>query len=181
MNLIEQAVLPLKEQAIKHAEEYALATIENIRKELEANDWQDRKIAPYPSYSSGLSGIAYNLALARYHLVQSLVSWCESTRSNIPGVIHRCTINPVKCQHFIKETKENAAAQYLAFVQKLNVKIGPVTSATLEGSHVWDYSFLHVTKEDGIQETWKTQMIVNVSKLGKVFNQFPTRKMKKPL
>ena len=80
---------------------------------------------------------------------------------------------------FIKNSKEEAAAQYDAFVAKLIRKIGVVETAELTGNHVWSYSYLNVTKADGTKESWKTQMIVNVSKLGKLFNQWPTRKVGK--
>lgn len=67
---------------------------------------------------------------------------------------------------------------YDAWVYKLVQKIGkPVTSADVAGDP-WTGSTISVTTNDGEQQTWRTQMILNTSKLGKVFNQFPTRKMK---
>lgn len=81
-------------------------------------------------------------------------------------------------EKFIQAAKADAAAQYEAFVAKLQQKIGEVKNATLKGNHVWSYSILTVEKPDGTVEHWKTQMIINVSKLGKMFNQFPTRKVK---
>jgi hypothetical protein len=83
-----------------------------------------------------------------------------------------------KGEKFVQEARENAAFQYEAYVAKLNKKIGPAKSASLTGNHVWGYSFLTVVTESGETQIWKTQMIVNVSKLGKLFNQFPTRKVK---
>lgn len=59
---------------------------------------------------------------------------------------------------------------------KLIGKIGPVTSATIKGNHVWGHSVLTITNPDAVVEHWKTRQIVNVSKLGKLFNQWPTRK-----
>lgn len=79
---------------------------------------------------------------------------------------------------YVKTAREDAAAQYEAFVAKLTVKIGAVETATLAGRGVWSHSILTVTKSDGARENWKTQMILNVSGLGKVFNQWPTRKVK---
>jgi hypothetical protein len=81
-------------------------------------------------------------------------------------------------ERFITRAKEDAAAQYDSYVQKLIGKIGEVTAASLDGDHVWGFSYLTVTLPNGKKEVWKTQMIVNISKLGKLFNQFPTRKMK---
>jgi len=102
------------------------------------------------------------------------VSGCR--RNNDPEIIR---ISDDLVARFIKIAKEDAAIQYDEFVAKLVIKIGKVTDATLFGNHVWSFSILTVTKEDGSIEKWKTQMIVNISKLGKLFNQWPTRKMKK--
>jgi hypothetical protein len=68
--------------------------------------------------------------------------------------------------------------QYTAFIQKLEGKVGAHTAAALDGSHVWGFSILTVTKADGTVEKWKTEQIINVSVLGKVFNQWPSRKVK---
>ena len=43
---------------------------------------------------------------------------------------------------------------------------------------MWSYSFLYVTTPSNGDQCWKTQQIINQSKLGKLFNQFPTRKIK---
>lgn len=67
-----------------------------------------------------------------------------------------------------------SAAQYDGFIAKLVGKIGACDSAEIDGSHVWGYSVLTVRKGDQI-ERWKTQQILNVSVLGKVFNQWPSR------
>ncbi|MNE44768.1 hypothetical protein D3C80_1390130 [compost metagenome] len=87
-------------------------------------------------------------------------------------------MSPNGCALFVKQAQENASAQYDAFIAKLEAKIGEVTAAILSGEHVWGHSILTVTKADGTTEKWKTQMIVNVSVLGNLFNQWPTRKVK---
>lgn len=61
---------------------------------------------------------------------------------------------------------------------KLEMKIGEHLTATLEGNHVWGDSFITVEKANGENERWRTHTILNVSKLGLYFNQFPTRKIK---
>lgn len=48
-NPIADAVSPLKNDAMNRAEEYALAVVERVRKELEANGNDLEKVAPYPS------------------------------------------------------------------------------------------------------------------------------------
>jgi hypothetical protein len=81
-------------------------------------------------------------------------------------------------QRFVKEAGTMASEQYTLFIRKLESKVGAHVSATLEGSHVWGFSELTVTKADGSKEKWRTQQIVNVSVLGKLFNQWPSRKVK---
>jgi hypothetical protein len=76
-----------------------------------------------------------------------------------------------------EQVRQDAGASFDAYVAKLTAKVGEgVISASVVG-HLWDYSILTVEKTSGIEQ-WRTQQILNVSCLGKVFNQWPTRKMK---
>lgn len=64
-----------------------------------------------------------------------------------------------------------------SYVGKLAGKIGKVVvSATLCGDP-WTGSILTVTDSNGVTEKWATRIIINVSIHGKLFNQFPTRKL----
>lgn len=83
-----------------------------------------------------------------------------------------------KIATFIEQAGKDAEAAYTAFVLKLELKIGAHESAVLTGDHVWHHSDLRVGKGSTF-ETWRTKMIVNVSKHGKLFNQWPTRKVKR--
>ena len=59
---------------------------------------------------------------------------------------------------------------------RVGTKISNAKEAKLTGD-CWNYSLLEITTEEGNIEVWKTRMIINISKLGKMFNQFPTRKV----
>ena len=83
-----------------------------------------------------------------------------------------------KEERFVQSAMEMAAAQYDAFVDQAGGKIGKCDAASLAGSHVWGHSILTVAKGETV-ERWKTQQIVNQSVLGTVFNQWPTRKLKR--
>ena len=114
--------------------------------------------------------------LSKYKFFNNITEWRENqiVRPNSPcyaGVID------TKVEEYVADARKDAAAQYDSFIAKLNAKIGPATVARLEGNHVWSYSFLFVETASGSQ-CWKTQMIINRSKLGKLFNQFPSRKVK---
>lgn len=176
MNKIAEVVLPLKEDAIKKAEEHAKTLIENCRKNLAENDNDLGLVAPYPK-AGRLSTAEYWFRMGKYTLYNKLVKHRKSTRMmNEPDYVD---IYPEYCERFITQSREDAAIQYDAFVAKLVEKIGEVKDVKLIGNHVWSFSILTVEKEGGIIEHWKTQMIINVSKHGKIFNQWPTRKVKK--
>lgn len=79
---------------------------------------------------------------------------------------------------FLDGIRKAAEVDFDQYVAKLSKKVGDdVADAKIVG-YVWNHSILTITKADGSTENWHTQQIVNVSKLGKLFNQWPTRKMK---
>lgn len=172
-NPIQTAVEPLKVEAIAKAEQFANQQVERVIKEL-AEAGNDLEIcAPFPKncYSND-----YFNAKANYQLFYSI---CKTRKGSYSMKEPRfADVNNEYVVRFVTNAKRNAAAQYDAFVAKLIQKIGETIQADLTGNHVWSYSFLNVVKADGSKECWKTHMILNVSKFGKVFNQFPTRKMK---
>lgn len=177
-NPIVAAVAPLKEDAIKRAEEEANKLIVHITKVLAEHDNDLEKAAPYPK-SCGpeyRSREDYMLKLSKHKLYGSVVKHRQGSRRIYePDFVD---VYQPYVDKFVDQAKKDAAFQYDAFVVKLVKKIGDTTEATLSGNHVWGFSILHVTLADGTKQNWKTQQIVNVSKLGKLFNQWPTRKQK---
>jgi len=174
---IALAVEPLRQLAIERAEEAAHKMIERATAELEAAGNDLKVVAPYPS--SNLSTAEYRKQLAKYQFFVSITT----SRDPIAASMTRYSTNlidisPELVERFIQRSRENASFEYEAFVTKLVAKVGEVKTAKLEGDSVWQYSYLTVTKQDGSKECWKTQMILNQSIYGKLFNQFPTRKMK---
>ena len=84
----------------------------------------------------------------------------------------------VKINHYIEMNVKGAEEAYRSFMAKMIQKIGkPVIDAKMTGN-IWTNALLHVTTDDGEQQTWKTQMILNFSKYNKMFNQFPSRRVK---
>jgi hypothetical protein len=173
-NPIEAAVRPLKKDAMRRATEYAIGVVANVEKRLLASNNDLEIAAPYPQAWHG-SRAEYFVTLATYNLFRRLTTSRASSRGmHDPNY---ADMNTQGIEAFVKDAREDAAFQYEAYIAKLNKKIGPVTAASLEGNHVWGFSILTVTKANGGTERWKTQTIINQSKLGKVFNQFPTRLM----
>lgn len=177
MNKIEAAVAPLKDLAMDRAEQVARERIEAIRVELEAAGWDRQKAAPYPR-SFNNSREAYRKGQAKYYQFRAVTKSTDDRISRGLGDADPCEMWAEGCAKLIQDFRDSAAEQYEAYVAKLNLKIGEVVDAELEGKYVWNLSFLKVTKADGTKETWKTQTIINVSVLGKLFNQWPTRKVK---
>lgn len=175
MGPIEAAVLPLKVEAIQKAEQEAQAIVARITAELDAVGFDRNIAAPYPDYKK-VFGNAYKLAAVKYELFCRLTrSERGSHRPSEPCIV---AVVPELVETFVEKAKESAAFQYEQFVAKLVTKIGACTTATLEGNHVWSYSFLTITKADAPVEVWKTQTICNVSKYGNPFLQWPSRKVK---
>lgn len=172
------AVEPLRQDAMQRAQDFAQRIIDKTREELEAHGWDRQAAAPYPkAHAPG----DYHANKRKYDRCQNLASSVKvpgAFASRSFGAPDPCEMDAAKCERFIKGAREDASAQYDAFICKLISKVGDCTAATLDGSHVWGYSTLTITKADGAVERWKTQQIVNVSKLGKLFNQFPTRLIK---
>lgn len=181
MSHIAKAVEPVRAEAIARATKEAFAVIARVEKELAEAGGDREKSAPYPN-SRFCDKRSFNIKLGKYTLVRMLTEQDVEPGAYVGsrsfGSPDPARMSPEGCAHFVKRAQEDASAQYDAFIAKLEAKIGEVTEATLKGEHVWGHSILTVTKADGSVERWKTQMIVNVSVLGNLFNQWPTRKVK---
>lgn len=170
---ITVAVEPQRAEAVKRAEEAAIKQIETLKNRFQSEYQNDlKKVLPWN----------LNAWDPQWKQRSDFKKMIESLTTRIADQHYSENVrefDKAKTDKFIELSKKNADAQYTAFINKLISKIGDCKSATLEGSHIWGHSFLTVEKEDGVQEIWKTQMIINCSKLGNLFNQFPTRKVKK--
>ena len=174
INKIEAAVAHLRSEAIARAEKETQTLVDRMIQDLVAVDMDLDKAAPYPK--ANIDKAAYQQAMTRRSMFLNIARSVKHTRR--PSDPFTVEVTNEAINRVLTQAAENAAAEYDAFVAKLIGKIGEVSEAELFGNHVWGNSMLHVTKLDGTKECWKTQMIINISKLGKLFNQFPTRKVK---
>lgn len=171
---VAAAVLPLRTEAIERAEADARDHVARLVGALEAAGWNLDAVAPRPN-SLRDSREKYLSAQRRRGQFSAVTTFVAATsRYGEPELRARC---PEREARFIEAAKEAAGVQYDAFVAKLVEKVGACDAAAISGSHVWGHSILTVTKGDQV-EKWKTQQIVNVSKLGTLFNQWPSRKMR---
>lgn len=178
-NPIEAAVLPLKTDAIERARQEAIARLEHAKATLAEHGGDINAAAPYPS-GMGYSH-THHAERIKYNFYHSIFKTDPDAgyQSLRPGSPHLVVYDEKRGERYIQQRMDDAAAQYDAFVVKLVGKIGKVKAAVLQGNHVWGRSTLIVTKPDGEMQAWKTQQIVNYSKLGNPFNQWPTRQLKR--
>ena len=172
---IAESVLPLKQAAEDRARTAIVECIDATLADLAAVGNDVNVFAPYPQ--SGIGRKEYMIRLARRQFVESITAAVKSSlRTNEPYIRVPSTEGRERA---INNTVEAATAAYDAYVAKLESKIGEVADAVLStGGGVWYDSKLAVVKLNGITETWSTKCILNVSSLGKVFNQWPTRLLK---
>lgn len=175
MNPIEAAVAPMKAEAVARQVAMAEEMLNKAYKILEENGFNMDVTAPLPKTTIGRG--PYKEAMARRDYFRSITTYnknAPSRRKGEPELRFPCEEAKARV---LKMAEEMAASSYDAYVAKLCGKVGECLTAEVDGK-LWNYSYLTVTKADGSKEMWKTQMIVNVSSLGKLFNQWPTRKMK---
>jgi hypothetical protein len=175
---VEAAVEPLKNDAIAYAEEMTQKQIDRVLAELAAIGGDVEVYAPYPR-STNCGRNEYLAKQAKHYFVIDITESVDKAATRRWGEPDIRVASPERIAKVIADAKAEAAAQYDAFVAKLNAKVGACDTAILKGSHVWGSSMLMVTKGKTV-EFWKTQQIVNVSKLGRHYLQWPSRKVKMP-
>jgi hypothetical protein len=165
-DVVYQAVLPLKKAAQDRAEQSLRKVFANATSLLKKAEFNVLTVAPEPTAKYGTE--EYDIAVQRRAFFASFTTPVSKGSNTVE-------INLERIEEKVAIEREMAGLSFDAFVAKLNKKINDTTvTATLSGSP-WTGSTLVVeTKNKGTQ-VWYTKIIVNVSKLGLVFNQFPTR------
>lgn len=148
------------------AQELATKQYEDTMKELEKHGWDLDKAAPRPH--SRMTRSDYRFYQNRRDHLLALSDGDKNMRR----------FSPSKQAKFVQTQVDNAHHEYMSWVQKMIEKIGkPVTGATITGNP-WVRSTLKVQTSDNEEQTWSTKMIINRSKYDKLFNQFPSRRIK---
>lgn len=174
------AIEPLRAAAVAMAREHAQSDIVAVREKLEAAGWDFRKAFPEPRWDDrNYKWLKFAQAEARAMVIP------VGERSYMPKAPMFVNMDIEGCARHVVQAEQAADAQYELYALKLIGKIGDCNTAELtrEFGGVWGDSLLVVTKgavltPSFVTERWHTQMIVNRSKLGKRFSQFPTRKLK---
>ncbi len=176
MNHIAEAVEPRRAASIERARNLANENICRAYLDLAVNDWDLDKAAPGPN--GRMSRVAYKMAQAKRDFYTSITV----AHPDAPRRIRNTDPRPViasdeRISIVLNRVEREAGEQFDAYIGKLTVKVGETIAASINDSPLWNGSVLTVTKPDGTTEQWKTKMIINVSSLGKLFNQWPTRRI----
>jgi hypothetical protein len=166
---IQTAVSPLRAEAIARSVESMRAAIERCVSE---NPVGSEFSAKFPRLNRNTSRRAYAEARA----ARSGAGACVSVKAadyRITSAEFVVGRNEAGIESLLAGAEATAAAAFDAYVAKLSAKVGECDAASVVGP-LWTGSVLTVSKGATI-ERWTTRMIVNVSCLGKLFNQFPTR------
>lgn len=164
-----------------HLEEYKKGAHEEAQKFIDARvealkkaGWDLNVVAPEPK--SGYGTEAYKMAQARRAVYTSITKAKTSYRKpNEPDIRE---LNQAMVDRYINQNVQAAEDDYRAFMQKMIEKIGkPVVNAKMTGS-IWRNAVLTVETNDGEEQVWNTQMIINYSKYQRAYNQFPSRRKK---
>ena len=157
------------------AEKRAKEFIDDKLAVLKKADWDLNKVAPMPN-SRTMGTSEYKTAQAKRDLYRSITKSTEySVRPGQPDIREP---NKVMIDRYIEMNKKGAEEAYQNFMHKMMQKIGkPVIDAKMTGN-IWTNAILTVTTNDGEEQVWHTQMILNFSKYQKMFNQFPSRRKK---
>jgi hypothetical protein len=166
-----------KADAVKSAGEDARVYVGKVREDLIKHGWDLNAAAPYPYREHGYQADAKKLKHNNYSRLTTSdpAKGYQSRRMNNDP--HFVIMDDASIERFVEQAERAAAMYYDAFICKMVAKVGVCDEAKCEGNHVWSHSILTVTKGSTV-ERWKTQQIINVSKLGLHFPQWPSRLMK---
>lgn len=182
-NLVEAAVADIREATVNYMVGRAKLMVDRVLAQLEQDDWNLEVSFPYPN-SLRESRATYQEKLNKRNFAQKLTVRDKVRMEPFIGRMsdpHYRMFSQEAIDHHMKIVRDMANASFDGYVSKMSAKIGEgAVSVTLDDDHrnLWDYSFLHVVREDGTKEKWKTQIITKCSSLGTVFNQWPSRKVK---
>ncbi|RYF12770.1 MAG: hypothetical protein EOO40_00400 [Deltaproteobacteria bacterium] len=188
-HVIIQAVRPLLDAAVAQATAQATAFLAELKAAIDAQPLLDI-LAPYPEYVSCHAPVlAQRTRTAKLEyrmLLERLTTELDDPNADdysVPAMPTTVVWSKAGAEKYMAKVVSKAEHQYVAYALKLISKIecdGNVAqAAVLAGDErLWQLSVLTVTMQDGSVQRWQTKMIWNVSVLGNIFNQFPTRRLK---
>ena len=172
MTPIAAAVEPRRAASVERALFFARKYVAGVAERLAANGMDID--AAFPRPNGRMDRKAYVSAKTARNNASSLVAYGKpSYRMGEPKIV---SMDEARIACFLDIVAADAAAQFDAYVGKLESKVGEADEASIDAAPLWNGSILTVRVAGEVQR-WKTQMILNVSCLGTLFNQWPTRRI----
>lgn len=178
-DIVYQTVLPLLKCAQDEAEAQTRSEAERVEEILAKHGFDLEKVAPKAKsvYFNGKKNWEATYEAHRKANIKRVFyqSFCEVESSTKDSTILKMSQEAIERK--VEQSRCDAAFEFEAYVAKLNAKINdPVLQAELsQVAGVWFDSDLTVVTQNKGTQVWNTKVIVNFSKHGKAFNQFPTR------
>lgn len=177
--MIATAIEPKRAAYVAAAVEAAEYRVSQIREKVEAEGEK-----AYPRPSSNLSHRDYMPILNLHNFVWSLCTKQSAYSFKKDSTKPDFYMDDAKVARYLDTVRVDANASFDAYAEKIASKVFAegvdYSSVKLLASSrsLWNESTLEFTAVDGTVTYWKTQIILNCSVLGKLFNQWPTRKIK---
>lgn len=169
---IALAVQPRRDASVDRALSFARDYVARVAERLAENGMDID--AAFPRPNGRMSRKDYVAAKTAHDKASSLVAYGKpSYRMGEPKIV---SMDEARIARFLDIVAADAAAQFDAYVGKLESKVGEADEASIDAAPLWNGSILTVRVAGEVQR-WKTQMILNVSCLGTLFNQWPTRRI----
>lgn len=170
---VAAALAPQKQAAQDRAAQFAAEHYDRMNEALLAAGGDLEVCAPYPK--SNVGKVEYMMCLA-VRKVYEMYFKGVGPGSRSPRDPNPYVADEAWKAKWVAEARETCGAAFDAYVAKLVGKVGPCDAAEYQGN-LWSRSTITVRKGAEV-EVWHTQQIINVSSLGKIYNQWPTRKAK---
>jgi len=172
--ILTTATMGYRQEVLERATHYASDYVARVTRNLELHGNDLNAVAPLPTSEMDRAEYAEKKN-ARRNIKLLVDRVAARRRKGAPCIV---SVNPAKAERYIAQSRAAAIASVEAFIARLAGKVGDIVQAVSDGAPVWHGSVLTVVKPDGTIERWRTEMIVNVSALGKLFNQWLTRRIK---
>lgn len=170
--VLKAATMAIRADYIARYTEMEMAQLVKDRAGLAAVGMDAEKYAPYPKGS--MNKTDYRRGKANYDRVRCYFTGTSGRRTfHGPNIVAE---NP-DAEPRLRATAVAAANNEVdSYLWKMAAKIGKVITEAKTNGNIWDFAYLDVVCEDGEEQRWKTQCILNRSVYNKVFNQWPTRR-----
>jgi hypothetical protein len=152
--------------------------VDSIEKKLKENDWDLQKVAPSPRTLYDRK--AY-MESRRFRQTIGMFTTLDRSRNRISRSMsdpEYVILDKGKVGRYLDHMEKEAEESFNSYIAKLAGKIGQeIKSAEVQGN-LWQGSTLRIVTLTDETQIWNTKIIINRSKLGLLFNQYPTRRAK---